>query len=296
MPRRYLLSIDGGGIRGIIPALVLAKLESTMGRPTRDVFSFVAGTSTGAIIAAAIAAGIPAPRIMELYVNRAREVFTGPPLLNTLKRIVSGSMYSTKKLHDLIAEEVGPARDWSINDSPIDLLITAKGVPGGKPWYFVKDNPNNSRCAGRLGLVDCATASSAAPTYFQPWAVDEGLVPPGCGPVGKLVDGGVGVAGNPVYQACVEAFFYTDPANGYEPGETTTVSLGTGRSIAPKREPTASTCPEPRADTSRRNPRPRLRAFLETPLPACASSRRYTTPGRRFVTRRSGRTRGARPP
>ncbi len=238
MPRRYLLSIDGGGIRGIIPAIVLAKLESTTGQRTRDIFSFVAGTSTGAIIAAAIAAGIPAPRIVELYVNRAREVFTGPPVLNTLKRIVFGSMYSTKKLHDLIAEEVGLAHDWSLNDSPIDLLITAKGLPDGKPWYFVKDNPDNSRCTGRLGLVDCATASSAAPTYFQPWTVDEGLVPPRCGPVGELVDGGVGVAGNPVYQACVEAFFYTDGTNGYEPSETTAVSLGTGRSITPKRRPT----------------------------------------------------------
>lgn len=85
MPRRYLLSIDGGGIRGIIPAVALAKLESTTGRLTRDIFSFVAGTSTGAIIAAAIAAGIPAPRILNLYLNRAREVFTGPTLLNTLQ-------------------------------------------------------------------------------------------------------------------------------------------------------------------------------------------------------------------
>jgi hypothetical protein len=45
----------------------------------------------------------------------------------------------------------------------------------------------------------------------------------------------VGVAGNPVYQACVEAFYYTDDANGYKPGETTTVSMGTGRSIVPKK-------------------------------------------------------------
>ena len=238
MPRRYLLSIDGGGIRGIIPAMVLAKLESTTGQLSRDIFSFVGGTSTGAVIAAAIAAGIPAPRIVELYANRTRAVFTGHPLLNTLKRIVSGSMYSTKKLHDLIAEEVGTGRDWSLNDSPIDLLITATGVPDGKPWYFVKDNPANSGCTGSLGLVDCATASSAAPTYFRPWSVDEGLVPPHCGRVGKLVDGGVGIVGNPVYQSCVEAFFYTDGTNGYEPGETTTVSLGTGRSITPKRQPT----------------------------------------------------------
>jgi Patatin-like phospholipase len=59
MPRQYLLSIDGGGIRGIIPAIALAKLEDTTGKLTRDTFSFVAGTSTGAIIAAGVAAGVP---------------------------------------------------------------------------------------------------------------------------------------------------------------------------------------------------------------------------------------------
>ena len=240
MARRYLLSIDGGGVRGIIPAVALAKLEDTTGRPARETFSFAAGTSTGAIIAAAIAAGIPAARIVDLYVDRAREVFTGVTLLNTLQRIFTGSMYSTRRLHDVIAEELGPeARDWSLNESPIDLLITAKGVPDGKAWYFVKDNPDNSGCTGSLGLADCVTGSAAAPTYFEPWTIDE---PPGrpsdCESVGAVVDGGVGVAGNPVYQACVEAFFYTDEENGYKPGETTTVSMGTGRYIVPRRRPT----------------------------------------------------------
>jgi hypothetical protein len=240
MARRYLLTIDGGGIRGIIPAVALAKLEATTGRPARETFSFVGGTSTGAIIAAAIAAGIPATRIVALYIDRAREVFAGVTLLNTLQRIITGSIYSTRRLRNVIAEELGPeARDWSLNDSPIDVLITAKGVPGGKAWYFVKDNLNNSGCTGTLGLADCVTGSAAAPTYFKPWTIEEPPgKPPHCDRVGAVVDGGVGVAGNPVYQACVEAFYYTDETNGYEPGETTTVSMGTGRSIVPKRRPT----------------------------------------------------------
>lgn len=50
------------------------------------------------------------------------------------------------------------------------------------------------------------------------------------------MNGGVGVVGNPLYQACVEAFFYTNETNGYRPGETTTVSLGTGRYIAPAKQ------------------------------------------------------------
>jgi hypothetical protein len=76
--------------------------------------------------------------------------------------------------------------------------------------------------------VDCVTASAAAPTYFAPWTIPESpaSLPPGCEPVGTLVDGGVGVTGNPVYQACVEAFYYTDQ---YPPGDTTVISLGTGQ-------------------------------------------------------------------
>jgi patatin-like phospholipase/acyl hydrolase len=50
MPRRYLLSIGAGGIRGIIPTVALVKLENLTGKLTRDIFSFVAGTSTGAIL------------------------------------------------------------------------------------------------------------------------------------------------------------------------------------------------------------------------------------------------------
>jgi patatin-like phospholipase/acyl hydrolase len=226
MSRRYLLSIDGGGIRGIIPAIALVKLERTTGKLTRDIFSFVAGTSTGAIITSCIAAGIPATRILDLYVNRSSEVFTRYPW-NIIKRIFFGSMYSIEKLHDLIAEEIGPTQAWKINDSPVDLLITAKRVPDGMPWYFVRDNPKNSGCTGRLGLVDCATASVAAPTYFQPWKMPEPSQPPShCERVGTLVDGGVGVTGNPVYQACIEAFEYTPD---YNPEDTITVSLGTGR-------------------------------------------------------------------
>jgi len=66
----------------------------------------------------------------------------------------------------------------------------------------------------------------AAPTYFQPWTIAETSPPPRCERVGTLVDGGVGVTGNPVYQACIEAFEYT---HDYQPEETITVSLGTGR-------------------------------------------------------------------
>jgi patatin-like phospholipase/acyl hydrolase len=225
MPRRFLLSIDSGGIRGIIPAVALVKLEKTTGKLTRETFSFVAGTSTGALVASAIAAGVPATRILDLYLTRTPELFTRSPL-KYVKWIFAGAKYSTQKLHDLIADALGPGNAWRLNDSPIDILVTAKRISDGMPWYFVRDNPMNSGCTGRLGLADCTTASAAAPTYFAPWMISETATPPACETVGTLVDGAVGVTGNPVYQACIEAFDYTPD---YKPEETLTVSLGTGR-------------------------------------------------------------------
>ena len=225
MPQRYLLSIDSGGIRGIIPTVALIKLERTTGKLTRDNFSFVAGTSTGAIIAAAVAAGTPATRILDLYTNGAREVFNSSPL-KFLQLVFFGYRYSTQKLRDLIAEALGSANTWTLNHSPIDILLTAKRISDGMPWYFVRDHPVNSGCTGRLGLVDCTTASAAAPTYFEPWTISETSTHPACERVGTLVDGAVGVTGNPVYQACIEAFEYTPD---YTPEETITVSLGTGK-------------------------------------------------------------------
>ena len=233
MHRRYLLSIDSGGLRGIIPAVALVKLEKTTGKLAREVFSFVAGTSTGAILASAIAAGVPATKILDFYTNRTRDVFTQNPF-RMIKRVLFGSMYSIQKLQGLIAEAVGPAQAWMLNDSPINVLLTAKRISDGMPWYFVRDNPMNSGCTGRLGLVDCTTASAAAPTYFPPWTISETSTAAPCEKVGTLVDGAVGVTGNPVYQACIEAFEYTPDFN---PAETITVSLGTGK-FKSRKEPT----------------------------------------------------------
>ena len=101
------------------------------------------------------------------------------------------------------------------------------------PLYFVRDHPENSGCTGRLGLADCTTASAAAPTYFQPWTIAESATSPYCESVGPLVDGAVGVTGNPVYRTYIEAFEYSP---GYKPKETITVSLGNGK-FKHRREP-----------------------------------------------------------
>jgi patatin-like phospholipase/acyl hydrolase len=214
---KRILSIDGGGIRGIIPASTLMALEQQLGKPVRDCFDFIAGTSTGALIAAALAAGVSASRVLDIYTNRSDEIFTPGKLIAGAERLIKGYSYDPDNIRKVLVSEFGPAATWTLNDSPIRLLITAKGIDT-KPWYFVRDNPKNSGKTGNLGLVDCSVASASAPTYFSPWTINID------GEDKALVDGGVGVTGNPVYQACVEAFFYDD----FEPSDTRVISLGTG--------------------------------------------------------------------
>jgi uncharacterized protein len=214
---KWILSVDGGGIRGIIPATVLVALEQQMGKPARECFDFLAGTSTGALIAAALAGGLPATRILDIYINQSQQIFTPPAIIADPKRLVIGYMYDPDNIRRVLESDFGAAAGWVLNDSPVRLLLTAMGI-NTHPWYFVRDNPKNAQTTGKLSLVSCAVASASAPTYFSPWTMNV------IGQPTVLVDGGVGVTGNPVYQACVEAFYYDD----FTVADTRVVSLGTG--------------------------------------------------------------------
>jgi predicted acylesterase/phospholipase RssA len=206
--------------------VLLESLEMANGKIARDSFDFVAGTSTGAILAGGVAAGFSGEQLASLYRRRGPELFRQLPVLGVLRRIATGQLYDVARLHAMIAEELGDRATWRINDVPKDILVTAKGLDDGHQWYFVKDREGANRCStGRYNLVDCLTASAAAPTYFAPWNMEG---------IGLLVDGGTGVAGNPVYQACVEAFEYTAD---YTPEDTIVVSIGTGRFLD-RRRPT----------------------------------------------------------
>jgi uncharacterized protein len=215
MAKRALLSIDGGGIRGIIPLCALIELERQLSKPARDVFSFMAGTSTGAIITGGLAVGMSAERMLEMYQTLGPAVFRFD--LWGFITSLGSFRYRSLPLATLLEKYYGHV---TLNELPNDVMLTATRVSDGRPWYYVRDNPANSGVTGKVRLVDCVTASAAAPTYFEPYDV------PG---IGRSVDGGVGIAGNPVYQACVEAFYYT-PAGTYTPADTFVISLGTGYS------------------------------------------------------------------
>ena len=214
----HALSIRGGGIRGIIPCCCLVKLEEQLGGVTRDHIDFCAGTSTGALLTAAVAAGVPASDALKVYTDRAHAIFTPTGAAATVKRAVAGFMFDPENLRDVLVSVLGPAALWVMNDSPLDIMISATAM-NGHNWFFVKDNPKNSRTTGSVKLIDAAVASACAPTYFDHWRI-EGVD----GQTLRFFDGGVGGTANPAYQACVEAFAYDD----FAAAETRVVSLGTG--------------------------------------------------------------------
>src|SRR5580700_6721642 len=131
----HVLSIRGGGIRGIIPCCCLMKLEEQLGGPTRDHIDFCAGTSTGALLTAAVAAGIPAAELLKVYTERAQETFTPTGVIADAKRVAVGFMYEPKHLEAVLTSVLGPAAASMVNSSPIRVMISATAM-NGRNWFF----------------------------------------------------------------------------------------------------------------------------------------------------------------
>jgi hypothetical protein len=216
-PVKRILSVDGGGVRGIIPLTCLIRLESAEAKTSREIFDMVAGASTGAIIAAGIALGISARGILSLYRNLAQEAFQRLPWWEVLLN-KGNHRYSSEFIGYTLAEL---GADVPLNSLPIDVMITAKNLNTSRTDFFVRDNPGNAKLWGRMSLQDAVLASIAAPTYFPTHSATMR------GKEYTWVDGGVGVAGNPSYQAAVEAVHYSNGV--YAPGEIQMLSFGTGR-------------------------------------------------------------------
>jgi uncharacterized protein len=181
-----VLAIDGGGIRGLIPALVLEEIERRTGRPAADLFDLVAGTSTGAIIACALTRprAMPASRIAELYEQEGPEIFD-PSLIKTITSVggLIDERYDSRGLVTSLRRHLGDAR---LAEATVAILITTYDLERRQALVLRRDDD--------ISMVDAAHASSAAPTYFEPLHLGERT----------LIDGGV-FAINPAVLAYAEA-------------------------------------------------------------------------------------------
>lgn len=225
--RLRVLAVDGGGIRGVIPARLLAHLEALLrerGGPTSiaERFQLVAGTSTGGLIALGLTtpgeSGSPrmaAADLVELYEGEdGRAIFRRPLLrrLPVLGRLLDlfRPRYSLGPLTEVLESRLGEA---TLAEALTGVMVTSYDMTAREPRFL---KPWQAQ-APRLSVVDAGLATAAAPTFFPSHAVGSGA----------LVDGGV-FASNPTVAAIAEALKRTEDPAELAPGDLLVVSLGTG--------------------------------------------------------------------
>lgn len=163
---KRILSIDGGGIRGLIPATVLAALEQVAARPCGDLFDLIAGTSTGGIIALGLAHGLAASDMVDLYAKKGPAIFSRS-FDQELRSGdgVYGPRYLATSLEKVLLDLLGDATLADVRGP--ELLIPAYAIDVPSAWFF-RTWKARSDATDNLHLRDVARATSAAPTYFPP--------------------------------------------------------------------------------------------------------------------------------
>lgn len=196
-----ILSIDGGGIRGIFPATFLTGLEERYlsGSSITEYFDLIAGTSTGGIIAIGIAAGLKASELRDLYIERGCEIFPPPRsgLLGVAERRlwnlrgVFRYRYDRRALMCILDEILGERK---FGDSRSRLCIPSFDGRYGEVYIFKTPHHSDFCKDAEERMTKVALATAAAPTFFQPLE-DSGYT---------FVDGGVW-ANNPIMVGLVDA-------------------------------------------------------------------------------------------
>jgi len=211
-----ILSIDGGGIRGIIPAIILDALQQQIGAELHTVFDLISGTSTGGIIALGIGTAckggapyLPA-ELLNLYVQNGAVIFHKRAF--ECVRELLGPKYSPAALETCLTKFFGATK---FSSALTPLLISSYDLQSQLPFFF-KSHKIAQNSSYDWNVTDIARSTSAAPTYFPPNHLTRGTDDY------ALVDGGVYV-NNPAMAAFAEACHIYGQAPKY-----LVVSVGTG--------------------------------------------------------------------
>lgn len=222
-----ILSLDGGGIRGLITAIWLNRLEQKLGSPLRNHFELVAGTSTGSLIACAVSLGIPSATIVDLYLTQGREVF--PPaarrIFSRIGRVFSQGLdapiYDGKGLERVLKQVFS---DRKFGELSRRTLVTSYDTLNREALVFKNDRP----AYNELTIWEICKASAAAPIYFPAQVITiEGQPIP-------VIDGGV-VANNPTACAIAEGNRINEARIGDRVplSQFVVASFGTGETTRP---------------------------------------------------------------
>jgi len=228
--KKRMLSIDGGGLAGLIPAECLIAMEAQLNRitgmqqPLGKRFDMIGGTSTGAILAAGLCLGMSATELRDFYLSYGEEIFT-----KVVLPLQFWHKYSADPLTRRLREKFGEATKLGDGALLTNLLVVSKNATQGATWFF-NNNPRGKFFANNrdLPLWQVVRSSTAAPTYFPPQKM---AVPDATGRTVEyeFIDGGVSTFNNPAFQVFLEA---TEPsyAYGWPTGvdKLLLISLGTG--------------------------------------------------------------------
>ncbi|WP_408067132.1 patatin-like phospholipase family protein [Wolbachia pipientis] len=211
---KYILSVDGGGIRGIIPAVILAEIEKRARRTIAEIFDLMAGTSTGGIVVAGLCKkdqqGNPqysASDLVELYQEYGSYIFKSSFLRRSIFSWLNCTQYPHKNIESILEKYFG---DDTLQNTLNNVLLTSYDIQNNCPFFF------KSWKGGNIKLKDALRAATAAPTYFIPKHLKINQINR------VLVDGGV-FANNPA--ACA----YASGKRLFPNDDIVLLSIGTGR-------------------------------------------------------------------
>lgn len=194
-----ILSIDGGGIKGIFPASVLSAFETEFcpGNSAGEYFDLITGTSTGGIIALGLSLGLPSNVILELYMEHGASIFPPSRLPRPVAKVVRGfgrvGRYSYKRAPLKAAlEDVFDNR--TLGDAERRLCIPSFEGTYGEVFVFKTPHHPDFKLDWSQRMVDVAMATAAAPTFFKTLKMGRQV----------FADGGVW-ANNPVMIGLVDA-------------------------------------------------------------------------------------------
>jgi Patatin-like phospholipase len=158
----YIISIDGGGFRGVFAAHILARIEKAFDLNWCNKFRIMAGTSTGAIIAAALACGHDASKICELYELHGNEIFQK-------RKNRNAGIFSSRYYSDFLNAKLKEIfEDRKLGDLKTPLIIPATDIGNGNVHVFKSAYDPEFVRDLEVPIKDAVLASCSAPTYFDP--------------------------------------------------------------------------------------------------------------------------------
>jgi hypothetical protein len=195
-----ILSLDGGGIRGVFPAAFLARIEEHLGSPIGSYFDLIAGTSTGGIIAIGLGLGLSAHDILKLYEEQGPAIFDQQHgrAENWLRQRWRGALhlfdskYQSTPLQEALTGILGQRR---LGESRSRLVIPAWHPVLERVYIYKTAHHPRLESDYKQPALDAAMATAAAPTFLKPHLTSDAI---------ELVDGGVW-ANNPIGVAAIEA-------------------------------------------------------------------------------------------